>query len=343
MKAWQWAFPLGVLASLGLGFWLGRPEPIATEDFSFDSPTPSALPPLVAAAAENQVLGRVVDPEGTPVEDVLVAIWPAGSDPEPHDAGRPLSWDYTSGEGTFRLQHLAEGPHRALLTADGYPPTLLDVVVPVDGTVDWSLSARPAPLPELPPIRWRALAGRVERVPGALSTIEGLEIVVRPAADVAPLSGAAERRTVTDAEGRFAFDRLVAVPHELLVLPQWARSGSWPLLGRFEVPADAPEALELHLLVGSVEGRLLESSGRPLEGALVTLTRPDATDALGAAQAWPPEVTNFRGTFRFEMLPPGRYHLRLRAGNATRELDVTVEAERHQVLGLDPMDPGERP
>lgn len=338
MKTWRWTFPLAVFGCVGLGFWLGRPEPIATEDFSFDSPTPAALPPLAPDPEENQVLGRVLDPAGTPVEDVLVAIWPVEL-----GAGRPLSWDYTTGEGTFRLQHLVAGPHRVLLNAGGYPPTSLDVTVPLAGTVDWTLAPRPAPLPELPPIRWRTLSGRIERVPGALSTIEGLEVVVRPGPGVLELSGAAERRTVTDAEGRFAFDRLVAVPHELQVLPQWARSGSWPILGRFDVPAETPATLDLHLPVGSLEGRLLETSGRPLEGALATLTRPDARDALGAAQVWPPEATNFRGSFRFEMLPPGRYHLRLRAGNATRELDVTIEAERHEVLDLDPMDPGERP
>jgi hypothetical protein len=337
MKTWRWAFPLGVFSFVGLGFWFGRPEPIATEDFSFDSPTPEALPPLDPEPEGQEVTGRVLDVDGTPVEDVLVAIWP-----ESAGAGRPLSWDYSDAAGTFRLQHLTGGPHRVLLSAARKPPSSLRITVPVEGDVEWRLAATPEPMPELPPIRWRTFTGRIARVPGALSTIEGLEVLVRPAEDLPELSGAARRRTITDVEGRFAFDRLVAAPHVIEVLPQWARSGSWPVLGRFDVPIETPEEVEFLLAVGSVEGRLQESSGRPLEGALVTLTRPDATDALGAAQTWPPEVTNFRGSFRFEMLPPGRYQLRLRAGSASRELSVTVEAQRHQVLDLEPMDPGER-
>ena len=60
------------------------------------------------------------------------------------------------------------------------------------------------------------------------------------------------------------------------------------------------------IVTGGLEGTVEDRSGRPLQGALVTLRAPGGTDARV-------ETASSGGRFTFELLLPGRYELQAEA------------------------------
>jgi hypothetical protein len=145
--------------------------------------------------------------------------------------------------------------------------------------------------------------------------------VLRPAPGSDPLSGAAVRRTSADASGAFAFEELPLARYELEVLPAWAAGGSWPVLARREVLHDGLALARIDLEAGAIEGAALDSAGAPLHGALVLVSAEADPNRV-----WPPAATDAAGRFRVEHLAPGRYRVRLRAGE--RSVDVRPRAAR---------------
>ena len=338
MKRFRIVFPLAVFALLAVMVWLERPTKPGTEGFGFDTARPDPLPPLAMPRGELALAGRVEHADGRPAEDVLVTLSSDGADP----SAEPLFWTYTAADGGFALDRLPAGTHRVFLVHASAPPTSLEVTLPAEGPVTWKLASALEPLPGLPEMRRRELTGAVVR-PSTLAAqgLAGFEVVLRPTAENALLSGAAVRRLACDASGRFGAPDLVAAAYSIEVLPPWARGGSWPVLGRGSLAsaADASTELRLALAVGELEGAVHEPSGRPLEGALVKLAAVDALDALRAAQTWPPAVTDADGRFRFTDLPASRFRLELRAGLDSQTIEVEVKVGEITSLAPVAIDP----
>jgi len=162
------------------------------------------------------------------------------------------------------------------------------------------------------------LAGRVT-AEGTNAPIASARVILMPAARPAgPFAPPAQ--TLTDQEGRFAFERVA--PGEYRVDVQ--KAGYAPLSDPFannrqttRVAAGQATEVELHVQKGAaISGRLVDASGEPVADARVmAMRRLEGRGGAGMRQ-WVPaggpgagQQTNDLGEFRVSGLPPGEYIL----------------------------------
>lgn len=344
MKHWPLAAAVLVLGGIALAIWLERPESPDESLFGVEMALPANLPPLAPPRGTLELAGTLRTAAGAPAAGAFVALLRADDDPAEVE---PVQGATADDEGRFALRRLSPGAYRVVLTHPSAPPRTLVVELPFAdgaGEVSWELAPPLQPLPVLPELRRGPLAGRLslpETFPGdGAPSLEGFEVVIVPAPETPALSGACERRVRTDAAGAFALPDLVLASYQVLVLPPWAKGGSWPVLAR--VPCATSEGgttVRLPLEVGALEGLVQEADGLPLAGALVRVSATDQRDAVGEPQLWPPAVSEPGGRFRVELLPPGRYALHLRAGAASRDVDVVVRTGEVAAVPLTTLDP----
>jgi hypothetical protein len=334
-----------ILAALAVAIVFARPRPPDTSLFGAGPALAPALSPLALPAPALTLNGRVLSAAGAPLEDAFVVLLPAdGADP----AQPPLHNAYTDAAGGFEFTHLAAGTVRVVLSHPSAPPRTFAFELPAAGAVEWRLAEPLPPLESLPPLERTELTGLLRAGEGGLGTpadLAGFELWLVPAATTPLLSGASERRTTSDASGHFAFPELVTGSYEARALPPWARGGTWPVLGRaaLDVRTGTPNALGIALEVGSLAGRAAEAGGRALPGAVVSVAALDALDPAGKPALWPPVVADQDGTFRVELLPPGRYAVHVRAGAAQADLEVAVASGQITAVPLAPLDPRSEP
>jgi hypothetical protein len=328
-----------VLVATALAVWLARPEPLDESAFGETLALAHNLPPLLLPGEETELAGRVTTHAGLPAADAFVVL----ERPQPFESGpAPLRAEYTDATGAFRFEALASGSYRVVLQHPSAPPRTFTIAAPLAGEIVWSLAEPLAPIEPMPTLVRGALAGRVT-LPAGLAPrgdLAGYELVLTPTADTHPLAGAAVRRTLCDAEGRFAVPDLVLAEYDARVLPPWARGGSWPELARVRCAHRAAGTeLALELTVGTLAGTLLEPPDRPLVGAVVRITSLSARDVLGKPQLWPPAVSDAEGRFRSELLPAGRYLLHERAGESAQDVEVELGAGTHVEVPFAPLAP----
>ncbi len=283
------------------------------------------LEPVADARDAERVSGRVHGPADESIPGALVSIVARS---RPH-------WTTTDRDGRFELGELPVGRHDLRVHALGWNLRTLVVELPrapEAGELAIEL-AQPAPLPALPPIQRSLLSGALRDTRGEV--LAGYEIWLAPLASEPLLSGALERRGSTDEQGLFRFEHLAAARYRLVVLPPWARGGSWPVLHEREL-AHGPGASELNLEIerARVSGRVADLSGAALEGALIVL-RPAAREL----EPHEPERSDAHGAFSFSDLPPGRYALEVHAGAASRRIEFELAAGADHELALEPLDP----
>jgi len=311
------------------------------DEVTFLPPSRIELEPLAFPAGEHVLAGRVLTAAGDPAEDVRVHVWRA--EPVP-DATERLLWDATESDGSFEIVGIPEGSYRVALLASGIPNTLLEVTIPEESGVVWTLGEPLPPMRALPEMRLADLTGRLFSPEGILRVslpLEGYEVVFLPAEHVDPLSGAILRRVSTEVDGSFRVVGLVEADYRIQVLPPWAAGGSWPALAEIALThrgSPEPDPLELRLQIGELTGLLVDPDGRPIEGALVRVWPEGAPGHL-----WPPVQTDGFGAFVVEDLPPGRYVVRIRAGEGSVERTETVEAGARTRIPFEPLEthPGE--
>ena len=306
-------------------------------EIAFAGPRGIELEPFEFPVGDHRLEGRVRTPDGDPAAEVQVLL--ELEDPGPGRAV-PLPWTLTDENGDFVLEGLLPGVYDAALLHPGREPTSVQVRVPEELEVAWTLTELLPPLEELPLIERADLLGRLEPPRGFTADawpVAGYEVLLLP--DKTPrLSGAVVRRARTGADGAFRFEDLVAAAYRVQVLPPWARGGTWPILHQaFHIhePTPPPDSrLRLVLTCGEVFGRLSDDEGHPIEGALVKIR----SQAPGSGSIWPPVATDVDGSYRLRDLPAGTYSLRVRAGGAAVDVELSLEAgERREVL-LDPLD-----
>lgn len=313
MKEFRIAFTTAVLLSAALyAFLLARDvEPVRPD---FGTPhAPEVAAPLALPLGELELVGRVVDETGAGAAEVLVVT----------RGGEAPHWTFTDARGDFRLGELPSGELEVVLVSPGRLPRTERVELPHTGPALLRISPPRADLEALPTVARSPLAGivtRPENVPFSARPLIDYELVLRPAPGGDPLSGAVLRRVAADAEGRFLVDRLVHAKYMLQVLPPWAAGGSWPVLGstNFLHFGGAGELL-VPLSAGELAGTIRDSDGELVQGAVVRLTADGQPDQL-----WPPAASDADGRYRLGDLAPGRYLLRVRAGDERAETTVEV-------------------
>jgi protocatechuate 3,4-dioxygenase beta subunit len=156
------------------------------------------------------------------------------------------------------------------------------------------------------------ISGRVT-LEGANTPIAGARIMLMPAGRPAGPIGPPPQ-TLTDQEGRFAFDQLTPGTYRI----DAQKTGYAPLLDPSRAPTvqvgagQAIDGVDLRLQKGAViAGRLLDPAGDPLPDARVMALRrvspPGAPPRLIPAPGAQGQPTNDLGEFRVSGLPPGEY------------------------------------
>lgn len=312
---WSIVIPIAALVACAAGFCVAQRAP--PRELSIQvAPTPANdLPAIVLPPRAREIAGRVVGPDGAPVDDALV--WLVAGD-EPH-------WTTSGVDGSFAFASLQRGPWTLYVVAHGREPFQTTVADADDARTIRLPDLQRAPT-SLPAIARTRLSGRIEASPNA--KLEGLEIALVPVASIETLGAPVPRRTSSDASGAFVFEELVAGDYRAWLLPAWASGGSWPDLARewdaplaelVSVAKEGANEVVLRHVGGALRGRLVELDGSPVEGALV-LVHPEGDPS----KPWPPVSSRADGEFVRDELPPGRYVVRVRAGAATATRTVEV-------------------
>lgn len=336
MKRRQLVFVSAVFSAVLTGFVLERQRDDDPSAYiSITAPSRVELPPVDLPAANESLEGFVLDENGTGLADVGVHLFraeratPTG---DPDLGAEPLPWTRTGRDGRFRLEGAPAGPFRVAILAPGRPLGEQDVTLPAGGPVRWQVEApleAPTPLPELVT---NVLVGRIAPPVGTLPEpypVADYEVWLEPLGEEEGwLTGAVPRRVTVDPSGGFRIENLVAGRYIVRLLPPWGAGGRWPILEEiaYTLPAppssdepQEPAQLGLRLRSGTLGGRVYDDESSPLEGALVKVWPEGQPERL-----WPTTGTDAKGEFLVRDLPPGRYRVRLRAGAAEHEEDVTI-------------------
>jgi RNA polymerase sigma-70 factor (ECF subfamily) len=200
------------------------------------------------------VAGIVRDPEGKPIADAWVTVRPDPSFDTRNRVDWPGVWAATPADGSFRFEGLHKGPAAVEVTHTGFAVLVQFVRVEEGGTTQ--------------------VDARVDQgfaVEGVLHASDGSPIA---GADVTQGSVPGARRYVwqrqlsakTDADGRYRIARIPSGEVQLTVVsrtPSVVRRATTQLRGK---PDDSltwnPELKEY----GKIVGRVVDESGRPLEG-----------------------------------------------------------------------------
>ncbi len=271
--------------------------------------------------------GTLTGSNGETLDDAVIYI---------HTDTAPF-WDRTDAAGHFELKQLPAGPWRTLVVARGYQPETFEISD--DGTARTLVLQVPIEtLPDLPQLAASRLTGKLSDPNIRDANWEGYEISLRPVAPLEDPTTPFPHRVRSDAEGNFEVEALSEGRYQVHVLPPWARGGIWPDLCAREAgeyvfdPSRGPRELVIPLERGEIHGRLTDSKGSFLEGALVIVESAD-----DARRVWPTVSTSSEGAFLVTDLPPGTYRVRARAGAGGTEQVVEVRSGLTLSLDLDPL------
>jgi len=223
--------------------------------------------------------------------------------------GRGAEQGETDEVGRFRVEGLEPGAYTVTITASGYKEAVAEALVPEEG--------QPKAL-TVPLKRGAAIRGRV--VDDREAPAAGVDVYADQAAMTVPsgavyTSGGGSGRTGPD--GSFVIDGLEAGRYEVVAEDETgAQARELVEAGR---STDVVLRLQPH---GAVEGTVVSPDGTAVAGARVV------TFATGRPMEGE-RTTDAGGSFTFEDLPPGRYHVAAnheKYGSAGRQ--VTVEPGR---------------
>ena len=267
------------------------------------------LPPPPRRIGTHELSGRVLAPDGRPVETCLVASLAAGH----------ARWDYTDAAGYFLLSEVPTGEHRLSLIVEGFPPTEYVLAVPHAGALELVLDPALPELVLLPDLLRSDLVGRIQAAEG--SPVDGCQVVLEPHPDVLLEAGLARRRVRIVGDGLFRVPQLVHGRYVLHVLPPFAGAGLLPQLTAHElVHSASTDAPFVTLACGALSGRVLDAQQRPLEGVIL-MARPLAQGGMERNTQ-----TDVDGVWTLPWLPPGEYELLARAGEerSSRTLEIVA-------------------
>ena len=299
-----------------------RTEGLALPEF----PTPPRveLPSKILGVASERLSGRVVDARTEPISEALVMV----------DVDGELIWDYCDQRGQFELPELPAGVWDLTVLARKYTTRRFKAVCPGDDLVI-DLGEPVAAPPRLAAIGESDLQGEVIASIAGRGLL-GYEVQLVPLATPDVFGTPIPVRTDVGADRTFTFRALLHGEYRVIVLPPWAKAGSWPNLvapqsARF-THGPAVRRAEFRLRAGEIGGRVIDSRGEFVHGALI-LVEP----ARDSTRPWPPVQSNETGGFLVQHLPPGHYRLRVFSGQAAVEDVVEVLAGVTSEVDLAPL------
>ena len=263
----------------------------------------------IALAAGRSFVGRVVGPDGAPIQGARIAVFEDGKGPSPIGGTQARS----DADGAFEVGGLKPGPrHGMVVVAEG-------------------LAAATFELPALDSDR-RDL-GEIELAPAAALVVRIVDDAGKPwtDCDVWLYGGDAGRARFTDAsveafdarfgqrmnktraDGRVVFGELAAGDYRLET--RVAGRSAWVKtelsLGEGEVRDDFEVAIPRGL---ALRGRTVDPEGRPVAGVFVLVQRPGVDGVAGSTN------TGSDGAFDIAGLEPGEHVVRTTIGAvASRE------------------------
>lgn len=237
------------------------------------------------------LLGQVVDPEGRPV----AGAWIAADPPQRRDGGSRQSTSRSQEDGGFRLQGLLYGGvYELTAVREGFARSKAPATVAPRG--------KPSSRVRIVLSEGHTATGRVVDAEG--QPVEGAEVQL-----LDPKHDREESRATTGPDGRFDLRRLEPgrkmlraghPDHAPVFLPRIEIAKETPVfdLGTVTLPAS-----------GTIEGRVTDTRGRPLEGAEVRAF-PAARERMpgwifGGGERSGGVRTRPDGTFRIERLERG--------------------------------------
>lgn len=321
---WLPLIALGFFA-LGLAIELSeRDDEIEHFQFATEGELQLELPSPYGSASFS---GTLTGSRGETLDDAVVYI---RTDSAPF-------WNRTDTAGHFELSQLPAGPWEALVVARGYQPQTFEIAD--DGTARTLVMQTPieilAPLPQL---AHGSLSGTLVDPNSPAANLANYELSFEPEASLEDPSAPFPVRVLTDEKGTFFLKDLAEGRYRVHVHPPWARGGIWPDLCAPEAaefsfePALGSLTLTVPIERGEIHGRLTDSKGSFLEGALVIVETAD-----DSRRVWPTVSTSREGSFLVTDLPPGAYRVRARAGAGGTEQVVDVRAGLTLNLDLDPL------
>ncbi|MFP3392647.1 carboxypeptidase regulatory-like domain-containing protein [Brevibacillus sp. SIMBA_040] len=245
---------------------------------------------VVLQTALAQLSGQVTDPGNIPIAGALVEVL--------NQAGILLTETATDGAGTYVLNKLAQGVYQIRVSAAGYSTQLAGTSLqPGDVKVlNFSLTAA-----------FGTVSGTIsdaqtgDDIPGA-----SIKVLTREGLPVA--------ETTTDANGDYSLSLLGP---ETYVLAVSAEGYAGKTIGFDIAPATITQVnLSLDKLAGGLNGSVTDTSGNPLIGAAVIVSK----GTVPVAQA----ITDSAGTFSFPHLAPGSYRVAASAPNYSTSVLGTI-------------------
>jgi hypothetical protein len=323
--------PSTLLPLLGLALLIGAAATRALrrgglELEAFETPERVVLPRVSLPVGLARIAGWVEDASGNPVAEALVKLV----------LGDEIAWTHSGADGSFALDGLPEGDHHLQVWSRHFHLQSFPLRAPAEG-LRLRLLDETGALPRLPASERIDLAGELlPALPNQL--LRGYEVLLLPAVARHLPEAPIERRATVDADRRFEFPELATGHYRVLILPPWARGAESPNLAAASSrelvhAADAHAAgLFLPLEMGALQGFAYDQQGEPVQGALALIHpvgRPE--------EAWPVGASDSSGTFAIGDLPPGRYRLEVRAGEALHEQEIAVASGHRHRLDLPPL------
>ncbi len=244
----------------------------------------------------------------------------------------------TGDDGTYVMENVPAGAYQARAVSFGYFPSgpiPVEVVEEETTVADF----------ELEPLAFGSLEGVVVDVVTG-EPVEGAMIRVFPQAPAGEGlgHGGGMHRTMTDENGYYRFDELVAGPVSVRALA----AGYAPAVAETEIVTDGTVSLNFELeplAFGSIDGVVADAvSGEPIEGAFVVacLGFPGG-EGPGGGGGWHHARTDENGYYRIDGVVAGSCLVRAFAwGYAPGEAQVEVVADDTITanFGLEPMGGG---
>lgn len=309
-------------------------------------------------APQSPLAGRVVDPLGKPVDGAEITVRQEAQRLEPGMTRKERAQSLllrrkatarSASDGTFKVDGLAAGPYSVSVAKEGFGHRPQTVQAP-DEKVELRLLAAGV-------VRGEVVDERGLPVPGA-----SLELTARsdrrpPAAGQAGRKAAgtpgrtARQSAHADAQGRFRFADLADGAWTLEAVPRgekWTEASAYGLAA-VEVQPGAEAEVRLALAATlSIAGVVVDTAGRPVEGAKVTLAGEDRERSGGRMPSFRTATSAADGMFALRGLTKGAYRLSARkvlfkrasvegvqAGTQTARLELEgLAAVRGQVVDV---------
>lgn len=291
---------------------------------AFPAPPDVLLGTHDSTAPAAHLSGVLLNDEGEVVSEALVLAAFNGE----------LAWTYTDVQGRFDLQHLPAGPVELEVVARKYRTERFQTKAP-GADLEFVMNEPVDEVQRVPALERSDLEGHVVSSVGRRGLLD-YEVLLLPARAPHEFGEPVPVRAAVGADRGFRFEGLIHGEYRVVILPPWAKGGSWPNLcdsaQRTYTHGPSAGELELPMAAGELHGRVLDTTGRPVEGALVLLA-PEAAPN----RPWQPAASDATGAFEVRDLPPGSYQLDLRAGEASWRESVKVLAGHTSVLDLPPL------